>query len=120
MTREYGGSEGLEKDVDGSRPELLAQPDSLDNTVPTGDAWVVNHLHPLKLKRLHADSQQRDGVMRYIDWAASKNFGIMDINVPRNPTVRLGAHFPALQLCQPLTCLRRTWKRTNPVSTKPN
>lgn len=27
--------------------------------------------------------KQRDGTERYIEWAYSKNFGIMDINVPR-------------------------------------
>ncbi|KAK7746652.1 Histone deacetylase hda1 [Cytospora paraplurivora] len=48
-------------------PELLAQPDPLNNQVEASNAWVV------------------DGVTRYIDWAASNNFGIMDINVPRNP-----------------------------------
>ena len=31
---------------------------------------------------------QVDGVTRYVDWAASHNFGIMDINVPRSPEVR--------------------------------
>ncbi|KUI67574.1 Histone deacetylase clr3 [Cytospora mali] len=48
-------------------PELLAQPDPLDNTIEPSNAWVV------------------DGVTRYVDWAASKNFGIMDVNVPRIP-----------------------------------
>ncbi|KUI62184.1 Histone deacetylase clr3 [Cytospora mali] len=48
-------------------PELLAQPDPLDNTIEPSNAWVV------------------DGVTRYIDWAASKNFGIMDVNIPRIP-----------------------------------
>lgn len=47
-------------------PELLAQPDPLNNTVEPSNAWVV------------------DGVTRYVDWAASKGFGIMDINVPRH------------------------------------
>ncbi|KAI3393914.1 hypothetical protein diail_3517 [Diaporthe ilicicola] len=48
-------------------PEVLAQPDPLDKTLEPGNAWVV------------------DGVTQYVDWAVSKKFGIMDINVPRNP-----------------------------------
>lgn len=33
---------------------------------------------------------QVDGVTRYVDWAVSKGFGIMDINVPRHSEVRSG------------------------------
>lgn len=34
------------------------------------------------------EGSQVDGVTQYVDWAVSKKFGIMDINVPRNPSVR--------------------------------
>jgi hypothetical protein len=29
-----------------------------------------------------SDEKQTDGVSRYIDWAISKDFGVIDINVP--------------------------------------
>ncbi|KAL2135854.1 hypothetical protein VTI74DRAFT_6617 [Chaetomium olivicolor] len=45
-------------------PELRAQPDPLDNSLEPHNAWVT------------------DGVTRYIDWAVSKDFGVVDINVP--------------------------------------
>jgi histone deacetylase 6 len=45
-------------------PQLLAQPDVIDTSLEPHNAWVV------------------DGVTRYIDWAVSQNFGVMDINVP--------------------------------------
>ncbi|KAJ4306848.1 Histone deacetylase hda1 [Collariella sp. IMI 366227] len=45
-------------------PELHAQPDPLDNSLEPHNAWVT------------------DGVTRYIDWAVSKDFGVIDINVP--------------------------------------
>ncbi|KAF3766385.1 Arginase/deacetylase [Cryphonectria parasitica EP155] len=48
-------------------PELLGQPDSLNNTIPSGNAWVV------------------DQTPKFVEWAVSKDFGIMDINVPRFP-----------------------------------
>ncbi|KAK4241069.1 histone deacetylase clr3 [Achaetomium macrosporum] len=46
-------------------PELHGQPDPLDNTLEAHNAWVT------------------DGVTRYIDWAVSRGFGVMDVNVPR-------------------------------------
>lgn len=49
-------------------PEVMAQPDPLTKSLEPGNAWVV------------------DGVTQYVDWAVSKKFGIMDINVPRNPS----------------------------------
>jgi len=49
-------------------PELMAQPDPLDNTVEPHNAWI------------------NDGVMEYIDWAVGKNFGVVDINVPHYVT----------------------------------
>ncbi|KAL3963760.1 hypothetical protein ACCO45_000764 [Purpureocillium lilacinum] len=45
-------------------PQLLAQPDAVDSSLEPHNAWVV------------------DGVTQYIDWAVSKSFGVMDINVP--------------------------------------
>ncbi|KFG83262.1 putative histone deacetylase A [Metarhizium anisopliae] len=45
-------------------PQILAQPDPIDSSLQPHNAWVV------------------DGVTRYIDWAISQKFGIMDINVP--------------------------------------
>ncbi|KOS18449.1 Histone deacetylase clr3 [Escovopsis weberi] len=45
-------------------PQLVAQPDVIDTTLDAHNAWVV------------------DGVVQYIDWAASQEFGIMDINIP--------------------------------------
>ncbi|KAK4461160.1 histone deacetylase clr3 [Cladorrhinum samala] len=45
-------------------PALHGQPDPLDNTLEAHNSWIT------------------DGVMRYIEWAISKDFGVMDINVP--------------------------------------
>ncbi|KAL2017287.1 hypothetical protein VTK56DRAFT_2356 [Thermocarpiscus australiensis] len=45
-------------------PELHGQPDPLDNTLEPHNTWVT------------------DGVFRYIEWAISKEFGVIDINVP--------------------------------------
>ncbi|KAK7414744.1 Histone deacetylase hda1 [Neonectria punicea] len=45
-------------------PQLLAQPDIIDTTLESHNAWVV------------------DGVTDYIDWAVGQKFGVMDINVP--------------------------------------
>ncbi|KAK4228387.1 histone deacetylase clr3 [Podospora fimiseda] len=45
-------------------PVLHGQPDPLDNSLESHNTWVT------------------DGVSRYIDWAISQGFGVMDINVP--------------------------------------
>ncbi|KAK3372787.1 histone deacetylase A-like protein [Lasiosphaeria ovina] len=45
-------------------PELHGQPDPLDNSMDPHNAWMA------------------DGVVQYIDWAVSRGFSIMDINVP--------------------------------------
>lgn len=45
-------------------PQLLAQPDVIDGSLDSHNAWVV------------------DGVTQYIDWAVSQKFSVMDINVP--------------------------------------
>lgn len=37
----------------------------------------------LHVIELSTNDEQRDGTEKYIQWAHSKNFGIMDINVPR-------------------------------------
>ncbi|KAK4184869.1 histone deacetylase clr3 [Podospora australis] len=49
-------------------PELHGQPDPLDNKLDSHNTWVT------------------DGVLRYIDWAISKDFGVVDINVPHYVT----------------------------------
>ncbi|KAH8899497.1 histone deacetylase A-like protein [Thozetella sp. PMI_491] len=49
-------------------PQLHAQPNPLDNTLDAHNAWVS------------------EGVGQYIDWAISKRFGVMDINVPHYVT----------------------------------
>ncbi|RDL33974.1 Arginase [Venustampulla echinocandica] len=46
-------------------PEIVAQADSLDNSVLPHNAWVVNDLLP------------------YVDWAIANGFGVIDINFPR-------------------------------------
>lgn len=45
-------------------PALLAQPDSLDNSIEAHNGWVA------------------DGVTQYIEWAVAQKFGVMDINIP--------------------------------------
>ncbi|KIH93503.1 histone deacetylase 6/10 [Sporothrix brasiliensis 5110] len=45
-------------------PELVAQPDVLDNSLDSHNSWM------------------NDGVMPYIDWAIEQGFGVIDINVP--------------------------------------
>ncbi|KAF7563107.1 hypothetical protein G7046_g1043 [Stylonectria norvegica] len=45
-------------------PRLLAQPDLIDTSLESHNSWVV------------------DGVTDYIDWAVSRKFGVMDVNVP--------------------------------------
>ncbi|KAK1761136.1 histone deacetylase clr3 [Echria macrotheca] len=45
-------------------PELRTQPDPLNNMVELHNSWMT------------------DGVVQYIDWAVSKGFGVVDINVP--------------------------------------
>ncbi|CAN8103481.1 unnamed protein product [Discula destructiva] len=47
-------------------PEIVAQPDTLNNSIGSENSWV------------------RDGTEKYIEWAHSKNFGIMDVNIPRH------------------------------------
>ncbi|KAH9434458.1 hypothetical protein MCOR02_006462 [Pyricularia oryzae] len=46
-------------------PELLAQPDPLDNHLDPHNAWV------------------NDGVYQYINWAVKEKFGVIDVNVPQ-------------------------------------
>ncbi|KAL1900896.1 Histone deacetylase hda1 [Sporothrix stenoceras] len=49
-------------------PELVAQPDVLDNSLDSHNSWM------------------NDGVMSYIDWAIGQGFGVIDINVPHYNT----------------------------------
>jgi len=46
-------------------PEVVAQPDPLDNSLDAHNAWVT------------------DSVLPYITWAIKQGFGVVDINVPR-------------------------------------
>ncbi|KAL8381002.1 hypothetical protein RB595_005345 [Gaeumannomyces hyphopodioides] len=50
-------------------PELHAQPDPLDNSLSSHNAWV------------------HDGVYGYIKWAIQEKFGVIDINVPQYITL---------------------------------
>lgn len=61
-------------------PQLLAQPDAVNATIEPHNAWVV------------------DGVTRYIDWATTNGFGVMDVNIPSYITHDEDAdpHQPAL------------------------
>lgn len=49
-------------------PELVGQPDVLDNSLDAHNTWMT------------------DGVMPHIDWAIANNFGVIDINVPHYNT----------------------------------
>lgn len=60
-------------------PELLAQPDPLDNHLDPHNSWV------------------NDGIYQYIKWAVEEKFGVIDINVPQYITKPedTDAHTPA-------------------------
>ncbi|KIM99022.1 hypothetical protein OIDMADRAFT_43096 [Oidiodendron maius Zn] len=45
-------------------PEVIAQPDPIDNRVFSHNAWV------------------NDGVLPYIKWAVSSGYAVMDVNIP--------------------------------------
>ncbi|ROT40241.1 histone deacetylase clr3 [Sodiomyces alkalinus F11] len=45
-------------------PQLVAQPDAIDNHLESHNAWIV------------------DGVTEYVNWAISEGMGVMDVNVP--------------------------------------
>ncbi|OAA55920.1 histone deacetylase [Niveomyces insectorum RCEF 264] len=49
-------------------PEIVAQPDVLDNSVDAHNSWMS------------------DGVVPYIDWATEQGFGVIDINIPHYNT----------------------------------
>lgn len=77
-----------------SRPEIIAQPDNIDRSVHSENTWVVSRYNPSATVVEHpTNGTQSDGTEKYIEWAHSKNIGIMDINVPRYTSVR----FPFVQ-----------------------
>ncbi|EPE07668.1 histone deacetylase [Ophiostoma piceae UAMH 11346] len=47
-------------------PELVAQPDVLNNGVDAHNSWMA------------------DGMLPYIDWAIENGFGVIDINIPNH------------------------------------
>lgn len=68
--------------ADQQRPQLVAQPDVADNHLESHNAWVVSSAQNIFYPRLRLTLVQIDNVVDYVDWAVSKGFGVMDVNVP--------------------------------------
>jgi histone deacetylase 6 len=65
-----------------SSPEVLAQPDPVDNKVYPHNAWVVRSCFLSYPVNKSLTDPQTDGVLPYIEWATSAGYGVIDINIP--------------------------------------
>lgn len=71
-------------------PDLLAQPDPLNNSVLPHNAYVVSQstftspLSKSSSAQIRTNTPQNDGVTPYIDWAIANDYGVIDINFPQS------------------------------------
>ena len=73
----------MSDDADSRRPELVAQPDVLNNGVDAHNSWMVSTLTNTP-GQTRPNYLQADGMLPYIDWAVENGFGVIDINIPNH------------------------------------
>lgn len=80
---------------------MYAQPDATDNHLELHNAFVVRAIRYTDRASVVLTSRQVDPVVDYVDWAASKGFGVMDVNVP--------AAFPNEEVRTPMLMKGQIW-----------
>ena len=63
-----------------SRPEIMGTPHPVSKRIELHNTWLVSKFWVIL--GLLTDLRKADGLKHYVDWAATRGFGVIDVNVP--------------------------------------